>query len=522
MNIKLRFQVFIGMTYSDFCNWLKMVPVFVVAVVLLAMLSLSSARADDQRPDLIFYAPTGWSGAVVVSAVKGTSTDAAAFPSACYFLDWAVANYSATDAASPFIVRLLVDGANAGEWTIATLPGMNYTYRTDLPLFLTAGTHTLQIVIDPLGAIVELNEENNAYTRTLTVADAVSAGIIAARPAAHDFGEVTSGRDAGKIIHFTNSGPGGMQIETVSLSGVDAGAFTITADGCSGKTLPPPNCPGPCAASCTVTVNFSPQKIETAYATLNLADAADTLRSQVALSGAAEPGVGDFNGDGRISLDDALLPLKILSGGYAGDTFRVDAGFTENAPVGAADAIRLLQVLSGLRTDDLYELVRIQTRFGAMLIQLYDETPLHRDNFLTLAKSGYYDGLIFHRLIEDFMVQGGDPLGTGSGGPGYTICPEIKTGLTHDFGAVAAARLADSVNPEKNSSGSQFYIVNNPAGAHFLDGNYTVFGRVVDGLDVILAIADAKTDDDDRPLTPIVMEKVEVVILSRAQCPSCF
>jgi cyclophilin family peptidyl-prolyl cis-trans isomerase len=501
---------------------IRKAAVFAAAAFVLTMLSISSTRAVDQRPDLICYTPADWSGAVVASAVKGTSTDAAAFPSACYYLDWSVANYSEADAASPFIVRLLVDGKTVREWALNGLAHMTYTYIADFPLFLTAGTHILQLVIDPVGAIAELNEGNNAFVRTLTVADSGGVGDAVARPVAHDFGSVTSNRKASKIIHFTNNGPGGIRIGVVSLDGPDAGDFTISADGCSGKTLPPPDCPGPCAASCTVTVNFSPQKIETAHAALNLADAAETLLSRVALSGAAEPDVGDFNGDGRISLDDALLPLKVLSGDYGGEAFRGDAGFMENAPLGAADAIRLLQILAGLRKDDLYELVKIRTRFGVMLIQLYDKTPLHRDNFLTLAKSGYYDGLIFHRLIEDFMVQGGDPLGTGAGGPGYTICPEIDATLTHDFGAVAAARLADSVNPEKNSSGSQFYIVNNPEGAHFLDGNYTVFGRVVDGLDVILAIAAAETDINDKPVTPVVMEKVEVVILSRAQCPSCF
>lgn len=110
--------------------------------------------------------------------------------------------------------------------------------------------------------------------------------------------------------------------------------------------------------------------------------------------------------------------------------------------------------------------VKIQTMLGDIIVRLYDETPLHRDNFVKLAKEGYYDGTLFHRVIKDFMVQGGDPDSKGApagkmlgmGGPGYTIDAEIKDNLFHRRGALAAARLGDQVNPERKSSGSQFYI----------------------------------------------------------------
>lgn len=111
--------------------------------------------------------------------------------------------------------------------------------------------------------------------------------------------------------------------------------------------------------------------------------------------------------------------------------------------------------------------VKIQTTLGDIIVRLYDETPLHRDNFIKLAKEGYYNGTLFHRVIKDFMIQGGDPDSKGApadkhlgvGGPSYTLDAEIKPGLFHKRGALAAARQGDEVNPERKSSGSQFYIV---------------------------------------------------------------
>ena len=111
--------------------------------------------------------------------------------------------------------------------------------------------------------------------------------------------------------------------------------------------------------------------------------------------------------------------------------------------------------------------VKIQTMLGDIVVRLYDETPIHRDNFVKLVKEGYYDGTLFHRVIKDFMIQGGDPDSKGApagkmlgvGGPDYTLEAEIKYGLFHKRGALAAARQGDEVNPERRSSGSQFYIV---------------------------------------------------------------
>jgi len=152
----------------------------------------------------------------------------------------------------------------------------------------------------------------------------------------------------------------------------------------------------------------------------------------------------------------------------------------------------------------------IHTEFGDMKGILYNETPKHRDNFVKLAKSGFYDGLLFHRVIMGFMIQGGDPQSKnakagqplGMGDPGYTIPAEFNANLKHKRGALAAARTD---NPEKASSGSQFYIVQPEKGTHFLDMNYTVFGEVTEGLDVIDKIASAPKDQGDRPLKDIKM-----------------
>ena len=234
--------------------------------------------------------------------------------------------------------------------------------------------------------------------------------------------------------------------------------------------------------------------------------------------------------------------------------------------------------------------VRIQTMLGDIVVRLYDETPLHRDNFLKLVKEGYYDGTLFHRVIKDFMIQGGDPDSKcahagkmlGAGGPGYTIEAEIKDSLLHKRGALAAARQGDQVNPERRSSGPQFYIVwgqvysegqlqqfskqlrmqrvqeafNTLAAKHrveiiqmrkdrdraglqelqdrlvaeaeksvgkvglsdeqvriystvggtpHLDGQYTVFGEVEEGLDVVEMIQGTATRRNDRPIDDIEM-----------------
>lgn len=131
--------------------------------------------------------------------------------------------------------------------------------------------------------------------------------------------------------------------------------------------------------------------------------------------------------------------------------------------------------------------VVMETTKGVMKIKVFPEVaPIHAANFVKLARDGFYNGLKFHRVIKDFMTQGGDPEGTGRGGPGYTLPAEI--GLPHKEGAVAAARLGDDVNPDRRSSGSQFYICRSTKGCEHLDGAYTVFGQLIEGNEVNLAI----------------------------------
>ncbi|WP_201977298.1 peptidylprolyl isomerase [Hymenobacter rubidus] len=164
------------------------------------------------------------------------------------------------------------------------------------------------------------------------------------------------------------------------------------------------------------------------------------------------------------------------------------------------------------------EVVTITTSQGIIRLILFDDTPLHKANFLNKAQSGFYDGTTFHRVIAGFMVQGGDsnskdadPTNDGQGQPNEaTVAAELGAGHKHDYGAVAAARQGDFVNPQRASSSTQFYLVENHEGAHFLDGQYTVFGQVIQGLDVIDKIANQPKDIRDRPLADIKMTmKVE-------------
>lgn len=192
--------------------------------------------------------------------------------------------------------------------------------------------------------------------------------------------------------------------------------------------------------------------------------------------------------------------------------------------------------------------VSIETNLGTMVVELYDETPQHRDNFLKLVEEGFYEDLLWHRVIGGFMAQGGDPqsrnaesgVRLGNGGPGYTIPAEIDPQFIHVKGALAAARQGDQVNPERRSSGSQFYIVQGRdvsaqslqgmvrniaqatgqpfsytpdqiaayqelGGTPHLDMQYTVFGRVIEGLDVLDAICAAQVTRSNRPLEDITM-----------------
>lgn len=155
-------------------------------------------------------------------------------------------------------------------------------------------------------------------------------------------------------------------------------------------------------------------------------------------------------------------------------------------------------------------LITISTSLGEIKLLLFDETPKHKANFLKLANEGFYNGTTFHRIIDGFMIQGGDPnskdsipYNDGQGGPGYTIPAEFNPKFTHVKGALAAARMGDQVNPKKESSGSQFYIVENTDGTHFLDNNYTVYGQVIAGIEVVEKIAVQPKEGSDRPITDI-------------------
>lgn len=242
----------------------------------------------------------------------------------------------------------------------------------------------------------------------------------------------------------------------------------------------------------------------------------------------------DF-GDGQMSKDTSPNHVYYLSGNYI-VTLRGKNG----------DKIKEVKKEIFVKAPEKC-LVKIETPFGVMIAELYDSTPKHRDNFIKLAEEGYYDDLLFHRVISGFMVQGGDPQSKGAdmsvplggGGPGYQIDAEITPELAHTKGALAAARMGDQVNPEKKSSGSQFYIVqgrevdevsisqyearldiNYPddvknrykenGGVPFLDQQYTVFGQVLEGLDVIDRIANVRTNGQDRPNEDVTM-KITVI-----------
>jgi peptidyl-prolyl cis-trans isomerase B (cyclophilin B) len=178
------------------------------------------------------------------------------------------------------------------------------------------------------------------------------------------------------------------------------------------------------------------------------------------------------------------------------------------------DSIKVEKKLSDLAEEPVFDIV---TNYGTIKIKLYKDTPLHRENFAKLALSGFYDGLLFHRVINGFMIQGGDPLTKdpanadrfGTGGPGYTVPAEILPQHRHKKGALAAARRGDAANPMKESSGSQFYIVQNEQTCAQLDGQYTVFGETVEGLDVIDKIAAVETDRRDRPVAQVKIVSIK-------------
>jgi len=206
-------------------------------------------------------------------------------------------------------------------------------------------------------------------------------------------------------------------------------------------------------------------------------------------------------------------------------------------------------MLSAFAAKPKNQYVRIKTAYGECIIKLYNETPLHRDNFIKLAKSGFYNGTLFHRVIKEFMIQGGDPQSKtakpdsllGNGDVGYTIPAEFRDSLFHKKGVLAAAR---DNNPEKASSGCQFYLVQGKVftdeqlnvleekrlkfkipewqraiyktigGTPHLDRNYTVYGEIVSGLDMVDRIATLETDKNNRPKADA---KMEVNVLKRRE-----
>ncbi|WP_194973078.1 peptidylprolyl isomerase [Aquiflexum lacus] len=151
---------------------------------------------------------------------------------------------------------------------------------------------------------------------------------------------------------------------------------------------------------------------------------------------------------------------------------------------------------------------------GKIYIRLFDETPKHRDSFIQLAKAGYWDSLTFNRVIPNFVAQGGCPdTEEGFNDLEYLLEPEFVRGITHVYGAVGAGR---DNNPDKLSARCQFYIVQNKNGLHRLDGDYTVFGQVIKGMDIVDRIVYEKRDETDEPLSPITL-KVKIINLSKSE-----
>ena len=181
----------------------------------------------------------------------------------------------------------------------------------------------------------------------------------------------------------------------------------------------------------------------------------------------------------------------------------------------AEQSQRIMDKIAKLPEEPVFDII---TSMGVIKIKLYAKTPKHRENFAKLALGKFYDGVLFHRVINGFMIQGGDPLTKnpankarfGTGGPDYTIPAEFVPEYTHKKGALAAARRGDAVNPYKESSGSQFYLVQDEMGCSSLNGDYTVFGETIEGLDVIDKIAAVATDDRNCPLQDVKIVTIKL------------
>ncbi len=201
----------------------------------------------------------------------------------------------------------------------------------------------------------------------------------------------------------------------------------------------------------------------------------------------------------------AVLALAVISCGPRGGKKATDS---------QADSTAMAQTKI---EEPMFDIV---TSKGTMRIKLYSKTPKHKDNFTKLVKEHYYDGIRFHRVIEGFMIQAGDPYSRdtskidlwGQGGPDYTVPAEFVNEYWHKKGALAAARRGDMANPTKASSGSQFYIVHDENACLHLDGQYSIFGEVVDGLDIIDKIATVDVDMYDRPREDVFIMEVKPVV----------
>ena len=225
-----------------------------------------------------------------------------------------------------------------------------------------------------------------------------------------------------------------------------------------------------------------------------------------------------------IFLAIGCLVLAAVAIGCGGRNKKADASAAEAALKAEQDSIAAQVAEKQKKAEDIMKTLPeepvfdIVTNLGTIKVKLYSKTPLHRYNFEKLALSGYYDGLLFHRVINGFMIQGGDPntrdrspegvANYGQGGPGYTVPAEFIPGYRHKKGALAAARRGDAANPMKESSGSQFYLVQDEAACAQLDGAYTVYGETIEGLDVIDRIAKEATDNRDRPVHDVIIKKI--------------
>ncbi len=167
-------------------------------------------------------------------------------------------------------------------------------------------------------------------------------------------------------------------------------------------------------------------------------------------------------------------------------------------------ALSLLLASCNTSKVESYAVAQIITPKGEIIFWLYDETPNHKKSFIQLAGDGYWDSLTFNRVIPDFVAQGGCPdTPAGFTDPEYLLAPEFVDSLVHDYGAVGAGR---DDNPEKLSARCQFYVVQNKEGEHRLDGEYTVFGKVLKGMDIVDAIVNVERDSTDKPLQPISLD----------------